>query len=84
MEDHIVHTWTGLNKAQFHQMCTEIPQLSEIPNATLALAAYLIKLRTGDSNERLATLLKVSRRIIEKWLHDVRELLIQYFVPANL
>lgn len=84
MEDHIVHTWTGLNKAQFQQMFTEIPQLLEVPNATVALAAYLMKLRTGDSNERLANLLKVSRRTLEKWLRLIRELLTEYFVPTNL
>lgn len=84
MEDHIVHIWTGLNKTQFHEMFTEVPQLSGMPKGTLALAAYLMKLRTGDSNERLATLLKVSRRTLEKWLHEVRELLTEYFVPRHL
>ncbi|XP_028038214.1 uncharacterized protein LOC114248965 [Bombyx mandarina] len=84
MEEHVVHTWTGLNKAQFNQMFTEVPELLEMPNATLALAAYLMKIRTGDSNERLATLLKVSRSTLEKWLSQVRELLTEYFVPRNL
>ncbi|XP_028165256.1 uncharacterized protein LOC114356347 [Ostrinia furnacalis] len=84
MEDNVIHTWIGLNKAQFNQMFTEVPQLLEIPKATVALAAYLMKLRTGDSNERLATLLKVSRRTLEKWLHQVRDLLTEYFVPRNL
>ncbi|KAL0879449.1 hypothetical protein ABMA27_003200 [Loxostege sticticalis] len=85
MEDNAIHTWIGLNKAQFNQMFTEVPQLLEIPKATLALAAYLMKLRTGgDSNERLATLLKVSRRTVEMWLHQVRYLLTEYFVPRNL
>ncbi|XP_075981959.1 uncharacterized protein LOC142980452 isoform X2 [Anticarsia gemmatalis] len=84
MEDHVVHTWIGLNKAQFHQMFNEVPQLLEIPRASLALAAYLIKLRTGDSDERLSTLLKVSRRTLEKWLHQVRDILYEYFVPRHL
>ncbi|XP_022833905.1 uncharacterized protein LOC111361744 [Spodoptera litura] len=84
MEDHVIHTWIGLNKTQFHQMFNEVPQLLEIPRASLALAAYLIKLRTGDSNERLSTLLAVSRRTLEKWLHQVRDLLYEYFVPRHL
>lgn len=83
MEDHIVHIWTGLNKTQFHEMLTEVPQLSGMPKGTLALAAYLMKLRTGDSNERLATLLKVSRRTLEKWLHEVRELLRVFCTQAS-
>lgn len=33
MEDHIVHTWIGLNKTQFHQMFNEVSQLLEIPKA---------------------------------------------------
>ncbi|KAH9644326.1 hypothetical protein HF086_003111, partial [Spodoptera exigua] len=31
MEDHVVHTWIRLNKAQFHQMFNEVPQLLQIP-----------------------------------------------------
>lgn len=84
MEDHVVHIWTGLNKAQFNQMLAEVPQLLEMPKASLALAAFLMKLRTGDSNERLATLLKISRPTLEKWIHQVRELLAEHFVPRNL
>ncbi|XP_041981920.1 uncharacterized protein LOC121735234 isoform X1 [Aricia agestis] len=84
MEDHVVHIWTGLNKEQFNQMFAEVPELSEISKAAVALAAYLMKLRTGDSNERLASLLKVSRTTLEKWIYQVRELLTEHFVPRNL
>lgn len=53
MEDRVVHTWIGLTKAQFHQIFTEVPQLSEMLQASQTLAAYLMKLRSGDSDERL-------------------------------
>lgn len=84
MEDHVVRIWTGLNKEQFNQMFSEVPELSEISKSAVALAAYLMKLRTEDSNERLAALLKVSRTTLEKWIHQVRELLTEHFVPRNL
>ncbi|XP_052742778.1 uncharacterized protein LOC112055836 [Bicyclus anynana] len=84
MGEHVVHTWVGLNKTQFNQMFHEVPQLLEIPKASLALAAYLMKLRTGDSDERLSILLKVSRRTLENWIHKVRDLLTEYFVPRFL
>ncbi|KAF9799207.1 hypothetical protein SFRURICE_006467 [Spodoptera frugiperda] len=48
MEDHIVHTWVGLTKAQFRQIFDEVPQLLEIRNSPSVLAAFLIKLRTRE------------------------------------
>lgn len=83
MEDHFVHSWIGLTKAQFQQMFEEVPQLLEIPNSSRVLAASLMKLRTGDSNDRLASLFKVSRRTLEKWLTQARIILTEHFVPLH-
>lgn len=75
MEDHIVHMWTGLSKVQFMQLLNEVPQVLGNHGGSTALVAYLIKLRTGDSNDRLSSILKVSRRTFERWLKTIRCLL---------
>lgn len=61
MEDHILYKWIGFNKVQYHQLLQEVPQILEDVNGSLALVAYLIKLRTGDSDERIATLFNISK-----------------------
>lgn len=56
MPEHIVHYYLGFSKEQFQQMLLEIPRLSNRHRGSFALAAYLMKLRTGDSNERISFL----------------------------
>ncbi|CAK1583783.1 unnamed protein product [Parnassius mnemosyne] len=84
LEDHVIHTWVGLNKVQSNQIFNEVTPLTEVPRGSVALATYLIKLRTGDSNDRLSSLLKVLRRTLEKWLKEIQHLLTEYFVPKQL
>nr|XP_049701353.1 uncharacterized protein LOC126055576 isoform X3 [Helicoverpa armigera] len=84
MDDHVVHTWIGFTKVQFRQLFDEVPQLIEIRNSSSVLAAYLIKLRSGDSNERLATLFKTSKKTLAKWLCQARDILTEHFVPRHL
>lgn len=43
-----------------------------------------MKLRTGDSNERIAALLRVPRSTLETLMNTAREILHQDFVPRNL
>lgn len=43
-----------------------------------------MKIRTGDLDERLSTLLKVSRRTLEKYIHQVRDILYEQFVPIHV
>lgn len=84
MSDDSVHYWTGLTKRQFLQLKEDVQQINIMRNGTLALAAYLMKIRTGDSNERISTLLNVPRTTLIRLLNKVRGILTQDFVPRNL
>ncbi|CAG4953249.1 unnamed protein product [Parnassius apollo] len=50
MEDRLVHHWLGFTKEQYQRILDEVPQLLQKSSGPIALTAYLIKLRTGDSN----------------------------------
>ncbi|KAH9635586.1 hypothetical protein HF086_012255 [Spodoptera exigua] len=50
----------------------------------LGLAALLIKMRTGESDVRLSTLLDVPRSTLERLMNKSREILVQDFVPMHL
>lgn len=84
MSDDMVHFWIGLSKEQFLQLKTGLPRLSQLRNGELALIAYLIKLRTGDSDERISSLLNKPRSTLTKLLGTARDLLNEEFIPHNL
>ncbi|KAF9405866.1 hypothetical protein HW555_013571, partial [Spodoptera exigua] len=65
MPDHIIYYWIGFSKEQFMSILSEVPQLTVLKRENVGLAAYLIKLRTGDSDERLSSLLCILRRTLE-------------------
>lgn len=80
-----MHFWVGLNGDQFDAILEQTPSLSEISNdPRTALAILLVKLRTGDSNERLATLFNMSRRKLERHLAVARECLTNEYVILHL
>lgn len=84
MPEHIIHYYLGLTKAQYQQILSEVPRLSNKHRGSFALAAYLMKLRTGDSDERMSALLQVPRSTLERLMNMAREILNQDFVPRNL
>ncbi|CAH2109210.1 unnamed protein product [Euphydryas editha] len=84
MPEHIIHYYLGLTKAQYQQILLEVPRLSNKHRGSFALAAYLMKLRTGDSDERMSALLQVPRSTLERLMNMAREILNQDFVPRNL
>lgn len=49
-----------------------------------ALGIYLTKLRSGEPNERLATLFNMSRRKLERLVVIVRECLSNNYVELHL
>lgn len=80
-----MHFWTGRNCEQFDSILQQTPSLSErCKEPRTALGIYLTKLRTGDSDERLATLFNMSRRKLERLLTIVRECLINEYVILHL
>lgn len=80
-----MHFWTGFNNNQFQLILEETPSLIErCREPRQALGIYLTKLRTGDSNDRLASQFRMSRRSIGRKLKIVRECLTADFVDHHL
>lgn len=85
MDHHLCHYWLGLNAEQFNELLNCIPMLYDhFPNPSVALSIFLVKLRTGDSNERLSTLFKMPRSTLERKMNIVRNCLNVQFVPRYL
>lgn len=68
MSNEEMHLWTGRLYNQFEAILDQTPLLSEHRNQPrTALGIYLTKLRTGDSDERLASLFHISRGKLERF-----------------
>lgn len=79
-----IHTWTGLTYDQFENLLQHTPSLDNVNKKKTILATLLVKLRTGDSNLRLASIFKTSEATISRMLKKARECLLQDFVPLHL
>ncbi|XP_045455076.1 uncharacterized protein LOC123664602 [Melitaea cinxia] len=84
MDERLFQYWIGLTKIKFNNLIEEVPRISELRKGCLGLAALLIKLRTGDSDERISSLVQIPRRTLEGLMDNVREILCQDFVSRNL
>lgn len=85
LDPHLCHYWLGMDADSFHQLLLYVPQLSQVvPCASTALSIILVKLRTGDSNERLSSLFNLSRRTLERYMSHARNCLTETFVPLYL
>lgn len=79
------HYWIGMSGDQFNELLLTVPSLCEnVPNAGLSHHFFLVKLRTGDSNERLFTLFKIPRSTLERYMDKARQCLMNQFVPQYL
>ncbi|XP_045778808.1 uncharacterized protein LOC123876546 [Maniola jurtina] len=78
------HDWTGLTAEQFSDLLANTPSLNQRRNKKTILAALLAKIRTGDSNARLATIFKTSESSFARMLATGREALLRDFVPMHL
>ncbi|KAL0850182.1 hypothetical protein ABMA28_012054 [Loxostege sticticalis] len=77
--------WTGVTKSQFMAILNEIPILSENSNhPRTALGLYLLKSRTGDSHDRIASLFQISKSSLGRLLAKARDALKTQFVPLHL
>ncbi|XP_049887032.1 uncharacterized protein LOC126381621 [Pectinophora gossypiella] len=76
---------TGLTHAQFGTIINETPSLSEeLKKPKTALGAYLLKLRSGEPNVRIASQVGVSKRTLERLFNKVRDCLTREFVGRHL
>lgn len=77
--------WTGFTLEQFNVILEETPSLAEkCRHPRSVLGAYLTKIRTGEPNERLATLFGVTRQVFEYRLKIARQCLTGQYVPRHL
>lgn len=84
MPDHLVHYWLGKTKEQYRNILEEVTQINTVRRGRAALTAYLIKLRTGDSNARLSSLMKIPKRTLGTLLSKARDIMYQYYVPQHI
>lgn len=54
-----------------------------ISHRPIGLTAYLLKLRTGDSNERISALFNIPKRTLDEYVSEARRLMYEYFVPRH-
>ncbi len=75
--------WTGLSKERFTTLENKLVSLSLPKNRskTTALALFLAKLRTGESDERLACLFNLSQSVANQTISSVSEALSKDFLP---
>ncbi|XP_045510487.1 uncharacterized protein LOC123705641 [Colias croceus] len=76
--------WVGFNYEQFNIILNQTPSLANQSRPRTVLGVYLTKLRTGESNERLASLFGMSRRTLERKLKIARECIEAEFTPLHL
>lgn len=81
IDENIMWYWLGRSKDQFREIEANLP---DFLNKSTALGAYLMKLRTGDSFERLSTILNIPKTTLIKLINKVRELMVNHFVPLHL
>lgn len=84
MDDYLVHYWFGMSKEDFRNILLETPRLANMHRSSTALAAFLMKLRNGDSGDRISSLFQIPRSTLEGLMARARELLHQDFVPRHL
>ncbi|XP_045781574.1 uncharacterized protein LOC123878445, partial [Maniola jurtina] len=76
---------TGLTHQQFSTILSETPSLlAQCKRPKTALGVYLLKLRSGEPNTRIASQIGVSRKTIGVLLKTARNCLTQDFVVRHL
>lgn len=81
---HLCHYWLGHSPEEILQIINGCSSFRTVRNAKTIVSIYLLKLRTGDSNERLGTLLQMPVTTIGRYLKKAREILCREFVPQHL
>lgn len=84
IEAGVLHFWAGLNHDQFNRLVEETPSLVNYRQPKQILGLYLCKIRTGESNQRLASLFQIDRHTVERKLIIARRCLANDFVPLHL
>jgi hypothetical protein len=80
MDDKVVHDWTGLTKALFNQLVLDATTLKPIESRRpkTAIGLWLAKRRTGESDERIATLAGIPRSTASNQVESARATLTKW------
>lgn len=85
MIDSQCHYWTGLTIINFLAMFNSVPQLQTLcRKAKTALGMYLVKLRTGESMARMASIFLIGKGTVSTYIKKVRDCLSENYVPLHL
>lgn len=81
-----MHGLTGLSKEEISFMEYHLKNMkdSNQRNKVQALLVYLFWLRTGLGHDRVAAIFQLDRRDVKRYLDQVRDSLLLYFVPNYL
>ena len=76
---------TGLTKAQFADLCNEVPNLkqSNVLSVRTTVAIFLTKIRTGLSNKLLSVIFDFKKTYIQRAITSCRMSLMKKFVPKT-
>lgn len=84
IDDATFNYYIGFNKTVFLNILQNTPSMQQIKQPQRALAMVLSKLHTGDSNDRLSSLFRLSPPHFGRIMKKVRTHLINEFVPLHL
>lgn len=75
MPNHICEHWTGLNVSEFLDLFKKLSLDNIVPSPKTSLAIYLIKLRTGDIDSKLAQIFQIARNTLSNRMRKLKEYL---------
>ncbi|CAG5030375.1 unnamed protein product [Parnassius apollo] len=76
--------WTGITKDNFINILNVISPALTCKNQKIALGIYLVKARTGDSHERIASLFHLTKSSITRLLRVAKEALLSTVSYENV
>ncbi|KAJ8687901.1 hypothetical protein QAD02_023696 [Eretmocerus hayati] len=83
IDDQKLEQHTGLRRESFESLLTYVHVKSH-RKSSLILGMYLWKLRSGHTDELIASLFGIPRSTLERYFLNVRSSLLSYFVPLFL
>lgn len=83
--DDEMKTYTSLNKEQFAKIVDIVRGSAEIKEAkaSRATGVYLMKLRTGNSQDQIAKFVGIAQSSVSRYSDAVRKRLVEVYVPVH-
>lgn len=86
LSDEDYHHLTGLSRDQFSKVLSSLTTLrnTSVRSTRNCLAIFLVKLRTGLSNNLLAVLFSMKKSQIQRSFHATKNALVHDYIPKHL